>query len=63
MSRMLRPMSEALKISAPDRDFAVESQAQCMGGAERSTEALGLWMSSSETESFNRLESCNPANL
>ena len=27
------------KISAPDRDFAVESRAQCMGEAERSTEA------------------------
>ena len=35
----------ALKICAPDRDFAVESKAQILGGTERSTEALGLWMS------------------
>ena len=51
----------ALKICAPDRDFAVESKAQILGGTERSTEALGWWMSSLEMLNFRGLENANVA--
>ena len=51
----------ALKICAPDKDFAVESKAQILGGTERSTEALGLWMSSLEMLNFRGLENANVA--
>ena len=36
MSRMDGPMIEALKISAPYRDFAVDVKARSMGGTDRS---------------------------
>ena len=35
MLRMLCPEIEALKISAPYRDFAVESKARFMGGTKK----------------------------
>ena len=36
MSRNVGPMIEAVKISAPYRDFAVDVKARSMGGTERS---------------------------
>ena len=63
MSRNVGPMIEALKISAPYRDFAVESEARSMGGTDRSRKALGFWMSSLENGNFKRLENRNVANF
>ncbi len=63
MSRWVGPKIEALKISAPDRDFAVDVKARSMGGTDRSKKALGFWMSSLENGNFKRLENRNVANF
>ena len=59
MSRMLCPIIEALKISAPDRDFAAESKARFMGGTEKARKCGTFECRALKMEIFRGLEDAN----
>ncbi len=61
MSRIVGPMIEPLKISAPYRDFAVDVKAGSMGGTEKSQKCGTFECRALKMGIFRELEDRNVA--